>query len=140
MICDEHEIDQIGKYSDDSDLQLERINIYYNETSGGQCIPRAVLMNQEPGIMDSLRSRPFGQVFYPDNFVFGQSGVGNNWAKGHYIEGAELIDAILDVVRKEAENCNSLQGLWLKMENACIILDLHVFFLFFLFVLCLIYG
>ena len=33
------------------------------------------------------RSGPFGSVFRPDNFVFGQSGAGNNWAKGHYTEG-----------------------------------------------------
>ena len=60
--------------------------------------------------MDSVRSGPFGQIFRPDNFVFGQSGAGNNWAKGHYTEGAELIDAVLDVVRKEAEGCDCLQG------------------------------
>lgn len=45
-----------------------------------------------------------------DNFVFGQTGAGNNWAKGHYTEGAELIDSVLDVVRKEAEGCDCLQG------------------------------
>ena len=39
-----------------------------------------------------------------------QSGAGNNWAKGHYTEGAELIDSVLDVVRKEAEGCDCLQG------------------------------
>jgi len=32
--------------------------------------------------MDSLRSGPLGTLFRPDNFVFGQSGAGNNWAKG----------------------------------------------------------
>jgi len=53
----------------------------------------------EPGTMDSVRSGPFGQIFRPDNFVFGQSGAGNNWAKGHYTEGAELVDSVLDVVR-----------------------------------------
>merc|ERR1712147_154574 len=31
-------------------------------------------------------------------------------AKGHYTEGAELIDSVLDVVRKEAEGCDCLQG------------------------------
>ncbi|XVF72281.1 hypothetical protein PTKIN_Ptkin12aG0107500 [Pterospermum kingtungense] len=39
-----------------------------------------------------------------------QSGIGNNWAKGYYIEGAKLIDFVLDVVRKEAENSDCLQG------------------------------
>ena len=73
-------------------------------------VPRAVLVDLEPGTMDSVRSGPFGQIFRPDNFVFGQSGAGNNWAKGHYTEGAELVDSVLDVVRKEAESCDCLQG------------------------------
>ena len=60
--------------------------------------------------MDSVRSGALGKLFRPDNYVFGQSGAGNNWAKGHYTEGAELVDAIIDVVRREAENCDCLQG------------------------------
>ncbi|MGH0168037.1 UNVERIFIED_CONTAM: hypothetical protein FKN15_062585 [Acipenser sinensis] len=110
VISDEHGIDPTGTYHGDSDLQLERINVYYNEASGGKYVPRAILVDLEPGTMDSVRSGPFGQIFRPDNFVFGQSGAGNNWAKGHYTEGAELVDSVLDVVRKEAESCDCLQG------------------------------
>lgn len=29
-------------------------------------------MDLEPGTMDSVRSGPFGQIFRPDNFVFGE--------------------------------------------------------------------
>ena len=90
IISDEHGIDPTGTYHGDSDLQLERINVYYNEASGGKYVPRAVLVDLEPGTMDSVRSGPYGQVFRPDNFVFGQSGAGNNWAKGHYTEGNYL--------------------------------------------------
>ncbi|THU67348.1 hypothetical protein C4D60_Mb05t23720 [Musa balbisiana] len=110
VVCDEHGIDATGRYIGKSDLQLERVNVYYNEASCGRFVPRAVLMDLEPGTMDSVRTGPYGQIFRPDNFVFGQSGAGNNWAKGHYTEGAELIDSVLDVVRKEAENCDCLQG------------------------------
>jgi tubulin beta len=110
VVCDEHGIDPTGTYTGQSDLQLERINVYYNEATGGRYVPRAVLVDLEPGTMDSVRAGPFGGIFRPDNFVFGQSGAGNNWAKGHYTEGAELIDSVLDVVRKEAEGCDCLQG------------------------------
>ncbi|GMP29967.1 hypothetical protein CsSME_00004848 [Camellia sinensis var. sinensis] len=110
VVCDEHGIDPTGRYVGTSDLQLERVNVYYNEASCGRFVPCAVLMDLEPGTMDSVRTGPYGQIFRPDNFVFGQSGAGNNWAKGHYTEGAELIDSVLDVVRKEAENCDCLQG------------------------------
>nr|KAF6380796.1 tubulin beta 2A class IIa [Myotis myotis] len=110
VISDEHGIDPTGSYHGDSELQLERINVYYNEAAGNKYVPRAILVDLEPGTMDSVRSGPFGQIFRPDNFVFGQSGAGNNWAKGHYTEGAELVDSVLDVVRKESESCDCLQG------------------------------
>jgi hypothetical protein len=54
---------------------------------GGKYVPRAILLDLEPGTMNSIRASPFGGIFRPDNFVFGQSGAGNNWAKGHYTEG-----------------------------------------------------
>jgi tubulin beta len=84
--------------------------VYYNEVNGNRYVPRAVLVDLEPGTMDSVRSSPYGRLFRPDNFVFGQSGAGNNWAKGHYTEGAELVDSVLDVIRKESEGCDCLQG------------------------------
>merc|ERR1711981_163077 len=110
IISDEHGIDPTGSYVGTSHLQLERINVYYNEAGSAKYVPRAVLVDLEPGTMDSVRSGAFGAIFRPDNFVFGQTGAGNNWAKGHYTEGAELIDSVLDVVRKEAESCDCLQG------------------------------
>jgi hypothetical protein len=63
------------------------INVIVKQASGGKYVPRAILLDLEPGTMDSVRSGPYGQIFRPDNFVFGQSGAGNNWAKGHYTEG-----------------------------------------------------
>ena len=110
VISDEHGIDCQGNYIGNSDLQLERINVYYNEATGNRFVPRAILIDLEPGTMDSIRAGKYGKLFRPDNFVFGQSGAGNNWAKGHYTEGAELIDSVIDVVRKESEQCDCLQG------------------------------
>ena len=48
---------------------------FYNATLfsvGGKYVPRAILVDLEPGTMDSVRSGPFGQIFRPDNFVFGE--------------------------------------------------------------------
>lgn len=61
-------------------------------------------------------------MYRPDSYVHGQNGagkfsalwsdwsLGNNWAKGHYTEGAELVDKVLEVIRREAENSDCLQG------------------------------
>ena len=50
VICDEHGIDPTGTYCGDSDLQLERINVYYNEASGGTSI---CLLYTSPSPRDS---------------------------------------------------------------------------------------
>ena len=52
---DEHGIDPTGSYSGESDLQLERINVYYNEGGDGSYVPRAVLIDLEPGCLDNVR-------------------------------------------------------------------------------------
>lgn len=106
----EHGLDSQGIYKGNTDLQKDRINVYYNEATGGKYVPRAVLVDLEPGTLDAIKAGPQGALFRPDNFIAGQSGAGNNWAKGHYTEGAELVDNVLDVVRKEAEACDCLQG------------------------------
>ena len=58
-------------------LRLQIHFLIFNQATGGRYVPRAVLMDLEPGTMDSVRAGPFGQLFRPDNFVFGQTGAGN---------------------------------------------------------------
>ncbi|KAL0249550.1 hypothetical protein GEMRC1_004780 [Eukaryota sp. GEM-RC1] len=65
VISDEHGIDPTGSYNGDSDLQLERINVYYNEATGGRYVPRAVLLDLEPGTMDSVRAGPLAKSSAP---------------------------------------------------------------------------
>ena len=54
-------------------------NQIFFQVLGGHVRRRAPasLMDLEPGTMDSVRAGPFGQAFRADNFVFGQTGVGN---------------------------------------------------------------
>jgi len=116
-ICAEHGILPNGKWDEDiatnpgkDSIQLDKINVYFNEANGAKYVPRAVLVDLEPGVMDQIKANRLGKIFRPDNMVHGQSGAGNNWAKGHYTEGAELVEEVMDVVRKEVENCDLMQG------------------------------
>ena len=73
--------------------------VYYNETKqGNKYVPRAVLVDLEPGTMDAVRMGPMGKIFRPDNFIYGQSGAGNNYAKGHYTEGSYQPKTFRDIV------------------------------------------
>uniref|UniRef100_A0A3B3ZFE3 Tubulin/FtsZ GTPase domain-containing protein n=1 Tax=Periophthalmus magnuspinnatus TaxID=409849 RepID=A0A3B3ZFE3_9GOBI len=89
VISDEHGIDPTGTYHGDSDLQLDRISVYYNEATGGKYVPRAILVDLEPGTMDSVRSGPFGQIFRPDNFVFAFL----HWYTGEGMDEMEFTEA-----------------------------------------------
>ncbi|KAI9007638.1 beta-tubulin [Hyaloraphidium curvatum] len=108
-ICKEHAINPDGSFKGTA-LQKERINVFFQESTSGRYIPRSIAVDLEPGTMEATRAGPYGKLFRPDNFVTAQSGAGNNWAKGFYTEGAEMADNVLDVVRREAEAADSLQG------------------------------
>ncbi|CDZ98181.1 tubulin beta chain [Phaffia rhodozyma] len=90
--------------------QLVRSSVYFTEAAANKYVPRSIQVDLEPGTMDNIRGGPLGKLFRPDTFVSGQSGAGNNWAKGYYTEGAELVDNVLEVLRLQAERCELLQG------------------------------
>merc|ERR1712100_387918 len=97
-------------YIGDSDEQLERSYVFYSESAEGKYVPRAINFDLEVGVLDALKASDFGGLYKTTNLIAGQSGAGNNWAKGHYTEGAELIDEVMDVGCCEVEDCDTLQG------------------------------
>ncbi|VDQ11603.1 unnamed protein product [Trichobilharzia regenti] len=77
---------------------------------GGRFVPRCVLIDLDPHTMESVRGSMTGQLFRPENYIIGRAGTGNNWARGRYTDGAELCDSVMDVIRKETESCDLIQG------------------------------
>jgi len=117
----EHKLEANGKFKGkpeegDNQLRLDKIDVYYQESGTMRFVPRACLVDLEPGIMDVIKASPMGALFKPDNMCFGASGAGNNWAKGHYTEGAELIDEAVDIIRRETEGCDCPQGFQLTQS------------------------
>lgn len=111
-ICDEHNISIDGKLLDEHH-RIGELNVYFEEVgerSGERFIPRTVLVDLEPGVIDGIRGGPAGGLYRPDNFIIGNDGAGNNWAKGHFSCGGEYIEQLLDVVRREVESCHCIQA------------------------------
>jgi len=59
-LCDENGIGGDCEYSGDNDAQLGRINVFYHEASGDKYVPRTVLFDLEPGVIDAVRASPLG--------------------------------------------------------------------------------
>ena len=49
---------------------------------------------------DEVRTGTYRQLFHPEQLITGKEDAANNYARGHYTVGKDLIDLVLDKVRK----------------------------------------
>ena len=73
-------------------------------------MPRCVFVDLEPSVIDEVRTGSYRQLFHPEQLISGKEDAANNFARGHYTIGKEIVDSVLDRVRKLADNCTGLQG------------------------------
>jgi len=52
----------------------------------------------------------YKQLFHPEQLITGKEDAANNYARGHYTIGKEIVDVVLDRIRKLADQCTGLQG------------------------------
>ncbi|KAK0157561.1 hypothetical protein PV328_011290 [Microctonus aethiopoides] len=86
------------------------VETFFSETDGGKYVPRAVLIDLEPTVIDEVRTGTYHSLFHPEQLISGKEDAANNYARGHYSLGKELIQLVLDRIRKIADMCSALQG------------------------------
>ena len=59
---------------------------------------------------DEVRTGTYRQLYHPEQLISGKEDAANNYARGHYTVGKEIVDLVLDRIRKLADNCTGLQG------------------------------
>jgi tubulin beta len=89
VMCGELGIGGGGYYCGDNDAQLYRINVFYHEASGGKYLPRAVLFDLEPDVIDGVRASPISELFRLENPVNQNAGAGDNWVKAHHTKSGK---------------------------------------------------
>ena len=92
-------------------MRQERISVYYNERECHKFVPRAILADLDSASIESIKGGKLGKLFRPESMLCEGSGTGGNWGKGHYTDGSDLADQVIELTRKEAELCDSLQGI-----------------------------
>jgi len=83
---------------------------FFSECDSGKHVPRAIFMDLEPTVIDEIRTGTYRQLFHPEQLITGKEDAANNYARGHYTVGKEIIDLVLDRTRKLADGCGGLQG------------------------------
>lgn len=98
------------------------IDRYFREREGGRPpLARAILLDMEPKVIECSLSdaRQEGTWLYDPSSVYkGNRGSGNNWANGFYCHGPESRQVVLDIVRREVEMCDHLEGFVVLMSVA----------------------
>ncbi|KAI9702069.1 MAG: alpha-tubulin [Candelina mexicana] len=82
----------------------------FTETSSGKYVPRSIMVDLDPSPIDEIRTGSYRQLFHPELLINGKEDAANNYARGHYTIGKELVDTVIDRIRRVADNCSSLQG------------------------------
>merc|ERR1712061_812534 len=112
LYCLEHGIQPDGQMPSDKAVGAndDSFNTFFSETGSGKHVPRAVFVDLEPTVIDETRSGTYRQLFHPEQMVNGKEDAANNYARGHYTIGKEIVDLVLDRIRKLADQCTGLQG------------------------------
>uniref|UniRef100_A0A8C2IXE2 Tubulin alpha 1a n=1 Tax=Cyprinus carpio TaxID=7962 RepID=A0A8C2IXE2_CYPCA len=102
LYCLEHGIQPDGQMPSDKTIGGgdDSFNTFFSETGAGKHVPRAVFVDLEPTVIDEVRTGTYRQLFHPEQLITGKEDAANNYARGHYTIGKELIDLVLDRIRK----------------------------------------
>ncbi|CAG0883558.1 unnamed protein product [Darwinula stevensoni] len=112
LYCLEHGIQPDGLMPSDVSVDYEgdTFNTFFMETGAGKHVPRAVFVDLEPTVIDEVRTGTYRNLFHPEFLITGKEDAANNYARGHYTVGKEIIDLTVDKVQKLADQCGGLQG------------------------------
>merc|ERR1712112_442918 len=109
----EHGIMPDGKLGTTAAACDNDYSAFYQETGAGRYVPRSVFLDLEPSVIDEIRTGTYRQLFRPESMISGKEDAANNFARGHYTVGKEVIDMVMEKIQKEAEQAASVQGFFI---------------------------
>ncbi|XP_026470452.1 tubulin alpha chain-like [Ctenocephalides felis] len=114
LYCLEHGIQPNGIPADHSkgsiSLADNCFTSFFNESPNGQYVPRSIMVDLEPTVIDEVRVGKYRHLFEKSNMITDKEDAANNYARGHYSIGRNIIDDVMDRLRKLSEQCAGLQG------------------------------
>ncbi|KAF6208390.1 hypothetical protein GE061_016844 [Apolygus lucorum] len=110
-LCAEHAISSEGILEPFATEGTDRKDVFFYQADDEHYIPRAVLLDLEPRVIQSIKNSQYAKLYNPENIYLSKDGggAGNNWASG-YSQGETLQEEIFDIIEREAENSDSLEG------------------------------
>ncbi|KAL4770278.1 tubulin-domain-containing protein [Aspergillus nidulans var. acristatus] len=111
QLCLEHGISQDGNLEEFATEGGDRKDVFFYQSDDTRYIPRAILLDLEPRVLNGIQSGPYKNIYNPENFFIGKQGIGagNNWGAG-YAAGEVVQEEVFDMIDREADGSDSLEG------------------------------
>lgn len=111
LILREHGLNENGMPKDPASVPANaNLEVFFHKIRDGKYVPRAVLVDLEPGVIARIESGEMSKLFDESSIVRKIPGAANNWARGYNVEGERVIDQIMNVIDSAVEKTKSLQG------------------------------
>lgn len=72
----------------------------FTETNNGKFVPRSIFIDLDPSPIDEIRTGDYRSLFHPELLISGKEDAANNYARGHYTIGKEILDGTLEKIRR----------------------------------------
>lgn len=110
LLCAEHGINERGILEDYATGD-DRKDVFFYQADDEHYIPRALLIDLEPRVINMIRTSEYADLYNPENIFISKDGggAGNNWAKG-YGSAEKVQEEIFEMIDREADGSDSLEG------------------------------
>ena len=90
---------------------IDRKDVFFYQADDEHYIPRSVLLDLEPRVINTIMNSEYKKLYNPENIYLAKDGggAGNNWASG-FSQGEGLHEEVFDIIDREAEGSDSLEG------------------------------
>lgn len=112
QLCLEHGISKDGNLEEFATSGGgDRKDVFFYQADDEHYIPRALLMDLEPRVINGILNGDYQNLYNRENVFLSEhgGGAGNNWANG-FQQGKEVEEKILEMIDREADDSESLEG------------------------------
>lgn len=82
----------------------------FHETDHGKLVPRGIFVDLEPTVTDEIRTGPYRSLFHPSQVISAKEDASNCYARGYYTLGRDILEEVLENIRKQVECCECIQS------------------------------
>lgn len=89
----------------------DRKDVFFYQADDEHFIPRNLMIDLEPRVINGIQTSAYRDLYNQENFFVAKEGggAGNNWGSG-YRQGAEHEEHVMEMLEREADGSDSLEG------------------------------